>query len=42
MADQRISELPQLDAVPAGGNIWLVVVHNGETKKIRLSVALGQ
>ena len=37
MADQKISELPILNAVPAGETVWLVVVHNGTTKRIKLS-----
>ena len=41
MADQKISELPKLNAVPAGENVWLVVVHDGVNKRIKLSVLLG-
>ena len=37
MADQKISELTILNAVPAGETVWLVVVHNNETKRIKLS-----
>ena len=40
MPDAKISELEKLTAVPAEP-LWLVVVHNGETKQIQLSVALG-
>ena len=40
MADLKISELTILNAVPAGDTVWLVVVHNGETKKIKLSVLI--
>ena len=38
MADLKISELRILNAVPVGEDVWLVVVHNNETKRIKLSV----
>ena len=41
MANQKISELPKLNAVPVGEDVWLVVVHDGQNKKIKLSIALG-
>ena len=40
MPDLKILKLPELVAVPASGNLWLVVVHNGETKRIKASVLL--
>ena len=36
MADSKISALPILNAVPAGETVWLVVVHNNVTKRIKL------
>ena len=37
MADKKISELRILHAVPAGETVWLVVVHDGESKRIKLA-----
>lgn len=39
MADQKISELPKLVSVPAD-DVWLVVVHDGQNKRIALATIL--
>ena len=38
MADKKISELVELAAIPPGSTVWLIVVHNGVSKKVKLSV----
>ena len=42
MADKRVSELDELAAIPAGKNadVWLPIVFNGISYKVRLSVLL--
>ena len=40
MADKRVSELDELEAVPPGkkADVWIPVVFEGVTYKVKLSV----